>query len=509
MFGRFFQSLSKKLFKTAVHGTSRRKPATRKLEVEGLESRQLMAAQFTAPILTPVADLSMTSREDAVTATMVAFDANGDSLSVEVGAPGTAAYELDERLGLTRPARTPRGAQPLRARWMHGAGGQTYGILPNGELRQWRGTLARTRQRDAVVARLDVGYHLNPRLLWQAPPPAALPADVHLHAIPFMTSPRTIDVLQLTVDPSDGYLGTFTVEVSVSDGRATAVRSFAVTVHRAPNQAPVLEAIADQSISTGDTAVVPLIATDFDGDAITYTARAIHQIWPADAPSASLNIHGNELRIDADVTGSLVIEVSASDGVATASQTFQLTVVAANHAPVFEPIADQTMTDADILTVTLNASDADGDPISYAVRTVDEAGAPIGIAVNIALSGNELTIDTAGFIGHVPVLNETGEWQMDLTVNGVYRFIQRSYRDGEFKHLARIENLQPNQRLQISFGGSESDTPPFDLDDTIETLTKTVDVPGSIILAPVKIFLGSGDGETAYKLGIAFGYAWE
>jgi hypothetical protein len=257
--------------------------------------------------------------------------------------------------------------------------------------------------------------------------------------------------VQLTVNPPVGYVGTFGVEVTVSDGNASASRTFKVTVTTAANSAPVLAPIADQTMS--QTKTVPLSASDADGDPLSFSARTVSGsselyqldqqlgldyggsyftnnlrlgekwiasstsqwyiilpsgelrrwlgtidstlsdaalvarlsaevhadpslLWNASAPPSVAYSFANgalTMQLQSAYTGSFVVEVTVSDGQLSASRTFTVTIGAeTNVAPVIDPIADQTMTFGQGLTLTVPARDANGDVLTFSGRVTQQ-----------------------------------------------------------------------------------------------------------------------------------------
>src|SRR5262249_36680395 len=76
---------------------------------------------------------------------------------------------------------------------------------------------------------------------------------------------------QLTIDPPSGFVGAFTVQATVTDGIASASRSFTVNV---TDMAPVVASIADQVLRHGQAGTtLALNASDADGDPLTYAAQ--------------------------------------------------------------------------------------------------------------------------------------------------------------------------------------------------------------------------------------------
>ncbi len=322
-------------------------------------------------------------------------------------------------------------------KWLQAQNGDFYGLFPNGELRQWQGTIAATLTAQGLVATLDPSYYADPSLLWNAAAPPQVAFSVAGN--------------QLTVDPPAGFAGSFVVEVTVSDGTTTASRTFTVTV---TNVAPVLGAIADQTMpSNQDKLTVTLSASDGDGDTLTYAGRVrgsqayeldyqlglsymgtyytnyhgaqekwlqaqngdFYGLFPngqvrkwqgsiaatltdqglvatldagfyadpsllwnaAPPPAVAFTVTGNQLTVDPPVgySGSFQVEVSLSDGTTSVQRTFTVTVTyVANSAPVLGAISDQTMgLNQNTLTVNLSASDPDGNALTWTVRTVSSS----------------------------------------------------------------------------------------------------------------------------------------
>ncbi len=92
---------------------------------------------------------------------------------------------------------------------------------------------------------------------------------------------------------------------------------------------------------------------------------------PIDGGDVQLSLYGGTLTIvrAADFVDNFVVQVSVSDGVATDSETFSVSVT--NSAPVLAPIVDRTMTYSQTsLVISIDATDADGDPLSYSAQTL-------------------------------------------------------------------------------------------------------------------------------------------
>lgn len=71
--------------------------------------------------------------------------------------------------------------------------------------------------------------------------------------------------------PAPGYSGSDSFSYRVSDGELRSnIAKVTITV-LAPNRAPVLEPIADRQVNEGETVVIPLAASDADGDPLSFS----------------------------------------------------------------------------------------------------------------------------------------------------------------------------------------------------------------------------------------------
>jgi hypothetical protein len=76
----------------------------------------------------------------------------------------------------------------------------------------------------------------------------------------------------VTLHAAKPIVGTFTIQANVTDGAATATRTFTLTL---TNTAPTLDVIAPQTMAKGQTTLtVPLPASDADNDTLTFQAVA-------------------------------------------------------------------------------------------------------------------------------------------------------------------------------------------------------------------------------------------
>jgi len=135
----------------------------------------------------------------------------------------------------------------------------------------------------------------------------------------------------VTVTPAANQSGTATITVTVNDGSATASTAFVLTVNPV-NDAPTISNIADQN-TPRNTATPPIAFTI--GDLETPASNLIVTGSSSDqtiVPNANIIFGGSganrtvTLTPAANISGTTTMTITVSDGVATAIDTFVLTV---------------------------------------------------------------------------------------------------------------------------------------------------------------------------------------
>ena len=128
------------------------------------------------------------------------------------------------------------------------------------------------------------------------------------------------------------------------------------------NQVPVLADIGDQTIAEGRTLTIPLVGSDADGDALTYSVEG-------EPTGASLLEQTFSWTPSYSQSGEYEVTFTVEDGRGGIDrETIAITVKNTNREPELAAIGDQTVAGGHTLTITLAGNDADGDVLIYTVE---------------------------------------------------------------------------------------------------------------------------------------------
>lgn len=145
-----------------------------------------------------------------------------------------------------------------------------------------------------------------------------------------------------------------------SDGQAQDTETITITVNNV-NQPPILAEIGNKSVNENNPLSFSINASDPDGDTITYSAQSL----PSGAVFASQTFTWTP---DYTRAGTYQVTFIASDGQAQDSKTITITVNNVNRAPVLSSIGNKSVSANQTLSFTVNATDPDGDTITYSAN---------------------------------------------------------------------------------------------------------------------------------------------
>ncbi len=183
---------------------------------------------------------------------------------------------------------------------------------------------------------------------------------------------------QVTYTPNTDYAGTDSLSFNVNDGELDSNVATVVIDVQAVNDAPVAFA-SEVNITEDGNAKGQLFATDVDDTVLTFSLSQapINGVVSVDASGAYT--YGP----DTNFVGTDSFEFTVSDGNLSSSAIISITVDGVNDAPVAVDGAWQTDENTSVV-LTLSASDAEQDTLTYAVVTQSQNG-------TVSVSGNQAT----------------------------------------------------------------------------------------------------------------------
>lgn len=187
---------------------------------------------------------------------------------------------------------------------------------------------------------------------------------------------------QLTIHPLAG--GTATIQVTANDGKGGTVSdTFNVRINQVPQASDIADLVV--TLEAGAKQIdMSSVFTDGDGDTLTLSAVS------ADTGVATAVVNGAELTVTPVATGTVLITVTANDGLGgIITEMFNLTVKLNEPPQVTASIPDKTLTissGAVPVDLTNVFTDADGDALTYSADSSDQAVA------TVVVTGNQLSV---------------------------------------------------------------------------------------------------------------------
>jgi PKD repeat protein len=162
--------------------------------------------------------------------------------------------------------------------------------------------------------------------------------------------------------PTYTQAGGYNVTFTASDGQLQTSQTITITVVNV-DRPPVLADIGSKTVDVTKFLSFTLSATDPDGDSLTYSAGTL--------PSgATLTGQTFAWTPTASQAGTYSVTFTVSDGTLTSSKTASILVSQSNVAPVLAPIGDKSVKENQALTLTINATDSNGDSITYSAANL-------------------------------------------------------------------------------------------------------------------------------------------
>ncbi len=179
----------------------------------------------------------------------------------------------------------------------------------------------------------------------------------------------TNEAVSVTIPASVLHIGTNIVTITASDAAGNTVTAppFIVTITN-PNHPPILDPIASQTVTKGQTLIITVSANDSDGDELVYTADNL----PAGATFDSVT-RTFSWTPDVQQLGTYHVVFSVKDSIASDSETVKITI----NDPNTYPLAITT----DQYVNTVSTVD-----LSHSPALITILGSTIGQPMDVAVS---------------------------------------------------------------------------------------------------------------------------
>jgi len=162
--------------------------------------------------------------------------------------------------------------------------------------------------------------------------------------------------------PSSSQLGSHTITIRVTDGEYTVEQSYTINVNNVNDAPTIISSIPGQEWDEDTNLTLNLsnYFRDPDNDMLMFTATPVSNI------TLLFNDSIVTLVPDENFNGIRDVVFTASDGLlSTDSNNVMLVINPVNDMPVVEPVADIIITAGEIAQATVNASDVDGDVLTF------------------------------------------------------------------------------------------------------------------------------------------------
>ncbi len=231
------------------------------------------------------------------------------------------------------------------------------------------------------------------------------------YAVQSLPSGATFSIQTFSWTPSYDQADSYQVRFIASDGNSNDSETITITVNNV-NRAPVLGAIADQSVNENTLLSFLVNATDPDGQTLAYSVSGL----PTGAVFASQTFTWTP---SYDQAGNYQVTFTADDGQAQDSETITITVINVNRAPVLTAISNRTAYADVLLTFTIDATDPDGDAITYSAGTLPSGATFTGQDFNWTPSQSQVGSYTVTFVATDGQLQDSETVTMTVDVDNL------------------------------------------------------------------------------------------
>lgn len=221
-----------------------------------------------------------------------------------------------------------------------------------------------------------------------------------------------------TITPISNASGSTDITLTVTDGALSNLVTFKLTVNPV-NDAPTIPAIAAQTTAEDTAKIVNFTLNDIDSTLLCNSSVTATSSNDAIVLGSNVVFDGNypnctaTITPEQDMTGTVSLTFTATDGSLTGTQTFSFTVTPVNDAPVISTIAAQSTNEDSALTVNFTITDLDSTLTCAGSVTPASSNTTMIPTNNIVITGNAPSCVATV----TPGVDQFGSANITLTVN--------------------------------------------------------------------------------------------
>ncbi len=238
------------------------------------------------------------------------------------------------------------------------------------------------------------------------------------------------------------------------------------------NDKPVITPLPDQTNDEGDTISLQVEASDPNSDPMTFTATGLPAGLSIDS---STGLISGTINYEASASSPYSVRVTVSDGKPGTNPyvDFTWTVANTNRAPVItNPPADQTNAENDAVSIQIDASDPDGDGLTFSAE-----GLPPGLSIDSSgLISGTISYDAAAGSPYsysvVVTVRDNGSPQLEDTASFTWTVTNVNRPPSIDNAPGGISSLEgQNVNLQIGASDPDGDSLTFEAQNLPDGLT--------------------------------------
>jgi hypothetical protein len=173
----------------------------------------------------------------------------------------------------------------------------------------------------------------------------------------------------------------YTATVTATDGTNSTTQSITVSVTNLNDNSPVFTSSASLSANENQTTIGTVVATDADGNALSYS------ISGTDASSMSINSSSGALAFnsapDYETKSSYSVTATASDGTNSTTQNIAISVTDVNEASSFTSSATFSANEKQTSIGIVTATDVENDTLTYSITGTDASSITIDSSTGV------------------------------------------------------------------------------------------------------------------------------